>query len=76
MHNCIKTYNKKNIFCQYGPLNMTLISMTLIITVELFVTMALIARGQTTVIMVKIGAIVSVSVKNVLACINTLHPWV
>ena len=71
MHNCIKTYNKKNIFCQYGPLNTTLI-----ITVELFVTTALIARGQTTVIMVKIGAIVSASVKNVLACINTLHPWV
>ena len=61
-------------------INTYLINMTSIITVELFVTMAQLARGQTSVITVKIGArngykIISVSVKNILACINTLHPW-
>ena len=47
--------------------------MTLIIMVELFVTMTRLAPGQTLVITVKIGApngykIVSESVQNVLAC--------
>ena len=56
-------------------INTASISIASIITVELFVTMARLARGQTLVIMVKIGAIVSASVKNVLACRNLLHPW-
>ena len=55
------------------------INKTSIITVELFVTMARLAQGQTLVIRVKISAcngykIVSASVKNVPACINKLHP--
>ena len=52
---------------------MNSITMTSISMVELFVTMARLARGQTLVITVKIGArnrykIVSESVQNVLAC--------
>ena len=39
---------------------------TSVITVQLFVTMGWLARGQTSVITVKIGAIVSASVKNFL----------
>ena len=67
------TYRKPSI-------NTTSISITSIIMVELFVTMARLAWGQTSVLAVKIGAhngykIVSVSVKNVLACINTLYRW-
>ena len=56
-------------------INTVLISIDFGFTVELFVTMARLARGQTSVITVKIGAIVSASVKNVLACRNLLHPW-
>ena len=33
------------------------------------------AQGQTSVITLKIGAIISASVKNVLARRNLLHPW-
>ena len=36
--------------------------------------MARLAQGQTSVSTVKIGEIVSASVKNVLACRNLLHP--
>ena len=40
-------------------INTVLISTTLITTVKLFVTTALLAQGQTSVITVKIGALVS-----------------
>ena len=59
------------LFGYRNPLiNTAPITKTSIITVELFVTTARLAGGQTSVIMVKIGVIILASVKNVLACRN------
>ena len=65
------------VVCEFWnpSINTGLISTTSIITVKLFVKTAWLGLGQTSVITVKIGAILSASVKNVLACRTLLHPW-
>ena len=68
-------YPELNAKYKKPSINTVTISTEFGITVELFVTMARLAGGQTSVITVKIGAIVSASVKNGVACRKLLHPW-